>query len=91
MTFEDEFLPRTDDLLLALFTIGNLSVDGDIMSTQAMKMSVRLDTLVLDDMRPIEEHEGLLLSVLKINLFRHHCLYFCKSRSSFIVIQSLCY
>eukprot|EP00111_Clytia_hemisphaerica_P024656 TCONS_00072678-protein len=59
MTFEDEFLARTDDLLLALFTIGNLCVDGDIMSTQAMKMSVRLDTLVLDDMRPIEEHEGV--------------------------------
>ena len=30
MTFEEEFLPRTEDLLLALFTIGNLVVDGKI-------------------------------------------------------------
>ena len=57
MTFEDEFLPRTDDLLLALFTIGNLIVKGKIMSDQSLSMVIQLETLILDDMRPIEEQD----------------------------------
>lgn len=60
MTFEDEFLPRTNDLLLALFTIGNLIVDGKIMSDQSLNMAIQLETLILDDMRPIEEHDDVV-------------------------------
>ena len=60
MTFEDEFLPRTDDLLLALFTIGNLIVEGKIMSDQSLTMAIQLETLILDDMRPIEEHDDVV-------------------------------
>lgn len=58
MTFEDEFLERTEDLLLSLFTVGNLKFDGSIMSDQSMCMTVQLDTLILDDMRPLEDGGG---------------------------------
>ena len=58
MTFEDEFLPRSDDCLLSVFTIGNLTFKGDIYSDQAMKMILEVETLILDDMRPLDE-EGI--------------------------------
>lgn len=52
LTFEEEFLERDLDFLLSQFIIGHLDVAGTIMSDSDMDVSISLDTLMLDDMRP---------------------------------------
>ena len=49
--FEDEFLERDEELSLSEFTIGHLSVAGNILSNEEMNVSVLLKTLILDDKR----------------------------------------